>query len=120
MKSISLPVLLSLAVSISAAPLEQSILINPSNDGLRPMEEAMISTLSTLPSSISSPTERESNRLVPTEEAGARCTRNRNVMEMSFRSTTLGIRICAIKTGAIGLIATIVDLRIDGLGVEFN
>ncbi|KLJ11563.1 hypothetical protein EMPG_09665 [Blastomyces silverae] len=49
MKSIiSLPILLSLALSISAAPLEQSILINPGNDGLRlrPMEEAMISTLS--------------------------------------------------------------------------
>ncbi|EGE78330.2 hypothetical protein BDDG_01267 [Blastomyces dermatitidis ATCC 18188] len=38
-------------------------------------------------------------------------------MEMSFRSTTLGIRICAIKTGAIGLIATIAELRNDGLGL---
>ncbi|PGH08010.1 hypothetical protein GX51_01450 [Blastomyces parvus] len=46
MKSIiSLPILVTLAVSISAAPLEQSILINPGNGGLRPMEEAMISTL---------------------------------------------------------------------------
>ncbi|OAT02867.1 hypothetical protein, variant [Blastomyces dermatitidis ER-3] len=48
MKSIiSLPILLSFALSVSAAPLEQSIFINPGNDGLRPMEEVMISTLST-------------------------------------------------------------------------
>ncbi|EQL37584.1 hypothetical protein BDFG_01166 [Blastomyces dermatitidis ATCC 26199] len=75
------------------------------------------STHTQLPSSISSLAARESNRLVPTEEAGARCTRNLNAMEMSFRSTTLGIRICAIKTGAIGLIATIAELRNDGLGL---
>lgn len=34
---------------------------------------------------------------------------------MSFRSTTLGIRICATKTGVIGLVATVADLLSDRL-----
>ncbi|KKZ62962.1 hypothetical protein EMCG_02672 [[Emmonsia] crescens] len=47
MKSVFIfSVLLSLALSVSSAPHEQSILIKPNNDGSKLIEETMISKLS--------------------------------------------------------------------------
>ncbi|QSS60318.1 hypothetical protein I7I51_05116 [Histoplasma capsulatum] len=138
MKSkISLAFLLSLTLSVSAAPLEQSIQVK-FNNGVKTTEEAVISYhlsnaglylcdrsgfvghcvhyATPFGQCVTIVDQFPHGKGVKSasSDQGSRCTLY-SVMEMSFRSTTLGIRICATKTGVIGLAATVADLLSDRL-----
>ncbi|EDN04011.1 predicted protein [Histoplasma mississippiense (nom. inval.)] len=128
MKSkISLAFLLSLTLSVSAAPLEQSIQVK-FNNGVKTTEEAVISYhlsnaglylcdrsgfvghcvhYATPFGQCVDQFPHGKGVKSASSDQGSRCT--------LYSSTTLGIRICATKTGVIGLAATVADLLSDRL-----